>query len=153
MQLQRRPDWPLDPPCLHHRHSAPTATSLKVLHKGPYLSSLRHLNHWTHGGPPLGALTWHLPAALATAASLELLNLGHDSALRLRGAEHAALLRALPQLRRVLLPIDAVKGYEAAAAAAAVDSISEGLQEGSGPGAGPLHAVEVEGVVLGLEEY
>lgn len=116
---------------------------LQGLHEGPYLAGLRQLKHFTIGGPPQGAAAWCLPAFLSAATSLQLLDLGRDSSLWVLGAEDAALLRTLPRLRRVLLPVNAGGGEEAAAAVA-----REGLRAGAGADAGSLHAVEVEGVVL-----
>lgn len=54
------------------------------------------------------------------------------------------LLRTLPQLRRVLLPV--FEGKEEAAAV--VEHIREGLRERTGAGAGPSHAVDVVEVVF-----
>lgn len=89
--------------------------------------------------------SWCLPAFLATATSLEVLDLGYDQFLQLRGAQDATVLRALPRLRRLVLPLRPVGRKEAAAAVAC---IRERLQEGAGAGAGPSHAVEVEVVQI-----
>lgn len=112
-----------------------------MLNEGSYLAGLRELKYCSLGSSELQP-TQLLPALLAAATSLELLDLGSDPSLLLRGAEDTALLRALPRLRRVLLPCR--EGDQAAAAA--VERIREGLQAGAGAGAGPSHAVEMEAV-------
>lgn len=117
---------------------------MEGLHEGPYLSGLRQLKHSTCSSI---AQPWYLPACLVTATSLELLDLSRDGALRLRGAEDAALLRTLPRLRHVLLPWRERYHDNAAAIADCVNCIREGLRAGAGAGVGPSHAVKVEGGV------
>lgn len=59
-------------------------------------------------------------------------------------AQDALLVRALPQLRRVVLPIDRNRSPNAKAA---VEVIRQVLTCGSG-GTGPSHEVEVEGCLI-----
>lgn len=117
--------------------------SLQGLPPGSYLASLKELsligvsNSWQRTACGV------LPDTLAAATSLERLDLSQHGWLRLRGAEDAALLRALPCLRRVKLPMWEREGPEAAAA---VKEIRQALQGGGGAGVGtgPCHEVEVD---------
>ena len=108
---------------------------MQELARGAYLRSLRELVITCWSGEE-----YHLPPALAEASSLELLDLGYCNALRL-GPADAALLCALPRLRRLRLPVPEPHNgnQELLERQAAFDSVREVLR-GRG--------VEVEGVPL-----
>lgn len=129
------------------------AAALQELPPGPYLARLKELTYgelafkfYRSSRPAARSSTWELPPSLAQATSLELLDLSINPWVRLRGAEDAALLRRLPRLRRVVLPVTRQRCPEGERDAAAVDAIRQGLREGAG--AGPSHGVEVVASVL-----
>lgn len=89
-----------------------------------------------------GVPRWGLPSNLARATSLERLDLSGSRHLQLRGAKDVALLRRLPRLRQVGLPLweDGKKK-----AAAAVEEVRQGLLGAmrAGPKVSPARKVEV----------